>query len=715
MHMPAQDVLVALAANLALLALALIAFIQIKALFWTLPDRFEPLFNGFAFGCAAALAMTLPMSIAPGILVDGRTVPIGLAALFGGPVATVIAAVLAIVYRFILGGVGDVAGAIGIALAACGGLIVSSLVRRTNAWMTSAHLLLLGVLLVFSCLISTLSLPGPELAYSVITAAIVPEAIALPLGTLFLGNLLLQEQRRRSMEVAGAESRRRFQTITDNVPGVVYQCLLTQSGEIRYPYFSARVQDLFGVTAEEAMADASNILNAVHVDDFDRLSRSIKESAAHLSVWTHEYRVVHKDGQIKWLNAKAVPHRRNDGDVIWDGIVTDETERKTAEMALSAANGLLTTTNERLSNLYEAAQQFVDNVAHEFRTPLTVIKEFAAIMEEGLVGELNAEQQDYLHTICARVDDLNGLVNDMLDLSRLEAGLVGAARRRCTIQDIVGRVQSTLERRASASNVAFSVELEDGLPDLYCDPEKIGRVVINLAVNAFKYGGEKGGVQLRVRRSSVAAEVLVDVTDHGPGIPAEKLETIFERFSQAGGLRDTAKGFGLGLSIVRELVGLNFGAVSVKSELGEGSTFSFSVPTFDPQAIVARYVARLAKHRPPLFLVSDIRISASGPLDPAFSDECDAFLQHQARQDELLLRLGPEFWILLTADKRDSEVRSKAKALRDEFAEHSAVVTDGTRGIDVQPLGVWRLPSQEPALIARITTLRDMASARLSA
>ena len=101
-----------------------------------------------------------------------------------------------------------------------------------------------------SQLISTLCLPGSDLAYTVITAATPPEAVALPLGTLFLGTLLIQERRRRDAEAAVIESERRFHTITDNLPGVVYQRLLTVAGEISYPFFSARVEELFGVTAE---------------------------------------------------------------------------------------------------------------------------------------------------------------------------------------------------------------------------------------------------------------------------------------------------------------------------------------------------------------------------------------------------------------------------------------------------------------------------------
>jgi PAS domain S-box-containing protein len=705
-----QDILVALAANLALLALALVTYNQITAFLGKLPSRVERWLAGLAFGLAAILAMTLPIAVAPGVLVDGRAVPIGLAALFGGPLATTIAAVLAIAYRLTLGGAGEIAGVIWIVLAGLSGVVVAKLSRRKEAGLSYPHLLLLGLLLVFTQLIATLFLPGSDLAYTVITAATPPAAVALPLGTLFLGMLLIQERRRRDAEAAVIESERRFHTITDNLPGVVYQRLLTASGEISYPFFSARVQELFGVTAEEATADASKILNSIHIDDFDRFTASIKESAQQLSVWDHEYRVTRKDGAFRWMHAKAVPHRRDNGDVVWDGIVTDVTERKIAEMSLGVANQLLTSTNQRLSTMYETAHHFVDNVAHEFRTPLTVIKEFASIMEEGLVGELNADQSDYLRVICARVDDLNGLVNDMLDLSRLEAGLIGVSRRECGLMDIIGRAETILERRAKASNVEFAVEIEGGLPPLFCDPEKIGRVLINLGINAFKYGGEKGGVRLWARRSDNPREIVLGVSDRGPGIPAEKLEMIFERFKQAGGLRDTAKGFGLGLSIVRELADLNLGEIAVESAVGEGTTFSLTLPVFDPPAIVGRYIAKLARERSSSFYVSDIRISVSGA-----ADDCEPFLQQQVKREDLLMRLGPDSWILLTVDKRDADIRAKADQLRDGLVAHAAEIGNGALTVEAQPVGVWRLPHQSEALIARFRALRDMAQARRSA
>src|SRR5262249_2983890 len=273
------------------------------------------------------------------------------------------------------------------------------------------------------------------------------------------------------------------------------------------------------------------------------------------------------------------------------------------------------------------------------------------------------------------------LVNDMLDLSRLEAGLIGVARRECAIPDIVGRAETILERRAKASNVEFAVEIEPDLPALFCDPEKIGRVLINLGINGFKSGGDKGGVRLWARRSDNPREVVIGVSDRGPGIPAEKLEMIFERFRQAGGLRDTAKGFGLGLSIVRELADLNLGEIAVESKVGEGTTFSLTLPVFDPPPIVARYIARMARERTSSFYVSDIRISVSRA-----ADDCENFLQQQVKRGDLLMRLGPDSWILLTADKRDADIRAKADQLRDGLARHAAETGDGALSVEVQPV-----------------------------
>jgi signal transduction histidine kinase len=520
--------------------------------------------------------------------------------------------------------------------------------------------------------------------------------LALPLAVAFAA-----ERRRRAAETRLADSERRHQALAENLSGLLFQGELTESGSLRCERLDGRAADVLGVDAEAARRDPALLLAAVHPDDRAALAASIAD-AARGAPWCHEFRVVPGDGATRWLKATAAPRRRADGRVVWDGFVADESERKAAELALGVANSLLALTNERLARLYDDAHQFVDDVAHEFRTPLTVIREFAAIMEEGLSGDLNDEQRRYLQVICARVDDLNGLVNDMLDLSRLEAGLMSAARREHPVGDILDRIEPLLIRRAAAGGVALAFEIEDGLPPVYGDAEKIGRVLVNLAINAFKYGGERGGVTLWARHLPASAQVEFGVTDNGPGIPAEKLGVIFERFKQAGRLRDTAKGFGLGLSIVRELVDLNLGEVQVESEPGKGSTFSFAVPAFDPPAILARYAAKLTQRRPGPHLLAGLRVSLAPGAGAGVLAEFDAVLQQQVAQGELLLRLEPHGWTLLIPDKQEAEAEARALALGDRIRADYGDIGDTAPALDIRPLGIWRLPGQLSDLLHRL-------------
>ncbi len=135
--------------------------------------------------------------------------------------------------------------------------------------------------------------------------------------------------------------------------------------------------------------------------------------------------------------------------------------------SLIDARDLLAQKNQKLSELYETAHQFVDNVSHEFRTPLTVIKEYAAILQEGLVGGINAEQKDFLDIILSRVDDLGLMVNDMLDTSRLEAGLLGMKREEHHIAEIVDHIRPVLLRRAMGNGVSLSINFDPDLPKAY--------------------------------------------------------------------------------------------------------------------------------------------------------------------------------------------------------------------------------------------------------
>ncbi|MGE0479838.1 MAG: ATP-binding protein [Phycisphaerae bacterium] len=327
-----------------------------------------------------------------------------------------------------------------------------------------------------------------------------------------------------------------------------------------------------------------------------------------------------------------------------------EEENRRLPEHLQAATAQLAQQNRRLAELYDTAHQFVDHVSHEFRTPLAVIKEFAALMRDGLVGETSAAQHNYLGVIVQRVDDLSILIDDMLDISKLEAGALGISRADCGVAEIVERVRTTLERRAAASHARLEFDLAADLPRVYCDPEKAGRVITNLVINALKFCGDHGEVLLRARGEPTRHEVVVAIIDNGPGIPPESVKLLFERFRQlAGHGRSGMKGFGLGLSIARELVHLNLGDISVESQPGVGSTFSFTIPIAERRALLARYLDRVEQFRSECSAVALVCVESDAGAAPALLDELAALVQHHTRRTDLLFRVRPHRWLLVAA------------------------------------------------------------------
>ncbi len=317
---------------------------------------------------------------------------------------------------------------------------------------------------------------------------------------------------------------------------------------------------------------------------------------------------------------------------------------------LKEMNDTLKIKNRRLSELYETAHEFVDNVSHEFRTPLTVIKEFTSILVDGLAGSLTDEQVEFVTIIGARADDLTLMVNDMLDISKLEAGVLGLSRRCCDLESIVGHVRSILERKAIVSKVTLEIDIDGDLPKVHCDPEKIGRVIINLVVNAIKFSRENGHVRLIATFNEIASEVAVKVCDSGPGIDQEHLSEIFERFKQVGGeARSSTKGFGLGLSIARELVHLNFGDIGVESELGKGSTFTFTIPTADSTSFIERYLDRIEAYQNGSPFASLIRVDTLEDHDARSLDDLELLIQHGIRRSDLVFPIHAGAWLLVLA------------------------------------------------------------------
>lgn len=310
--------------------------------------------------------------------------------------------------------------------------------------------------------------------------------------------------------------------------------------------------------------------------------------------------------------------------------------------------------NTRLRELHKLAQTFVNHVSHEFRTPITVIREYAQTLNDGLLGTIDRQQQDCIKTILARVDDLFVMVNDLEDISRLEANVLYAVRRPCAATDVFDRAIPMLQRKAAASGVPLIVRLDEDLPRLFCDADKAARVLVNLGVNAIKYSEEGQPVVIACEHSGEAPEVTVRVSDRGPGIPADQLERIFRSFEQLDtNTRSSTKGFGLGLTIVRELVSLNFGRIDVESTLGTGSTFRFTLPLAAPRSFLPLFAERARRAGSPSQHLSILIASTGEEASPGALEEAERFLQGTVRRTDVVHAAGEGHWLILAMAEGD--------------------------------------------------------------
>jgi PAS domain S-box-containing protein len=226
--------------------------------------------------------------------------------------------------------------------------------------------------------------------------------------------------------------------------------------------------------------------------------------------------------------------------------------------------------------------EFVTNVSHELRTPMTSIKGYADLLLMGAAGPLQADQARFLDIIRSNADRLSLLVNDLLDISRIESGRVELVMRPTDVGDVMRDVVATLEGRIRDEGKPMSVQadLPSGLPAVWADRERLTQVLMNLADNAFNYTPGGGTIRLEAEHVSERREVVVRVTDSGIGIAPDEQPRVFDRFYRGeDALVLASSGTGLGLAIARQLSEMHGGRLWLdRSDVGRGSTFACAIP-----------------------------------------------------------------------------------------------------------------------------------------
>jgi len=240
----------------------------------------------------------------------------------------------------------------------------------------------------------------------------------------------------------------------------------------------------------------------------------------------------------------------------------------------------LESANQELKRVDEMKSEFVSVASHELRTPLTTIKNAVQLVLRGKAGEINENQTNFLALAEKNINRLTNILNDLLDLSRIEAGKVGMKFEELDLRVSIDFVLSSLKSQADGKTIHLESEIAKDLPFVFGDREKVEQILTNLIGNAIKFTPEGGKVVVSARLSDkVKNAVGISVHDTGIGIPEDQLEKVFEKFHQVESpLHHSASGTGLGLAITKGLVEAHQGQIWVESELEKGSTFTFTLP-----------------------------------------------------------------------------------------------------------------------------------------
>jgi len=250
------------------------------------------------------------------------------------------------------------------------------------------------------------------------------------------------------------------------------------------------------------------------------------------------------------------------------------------QSALAIQNARLFREIEEKSRQLEVASQhkseFLANMSHELRTPLNAIIGFSEVLSERMFGELNEKQEEYSKDIHASGQHLLSLINDILDLSKIEAGRMELELSGFHLPTALDSALTLVRERAGRRSIALHLSVDDRLGQIQADERKVRQVVLNLLSNAIKFTPEGGRIEVGAVPRNGAVEI--SVSDTGVGIAQEDQEAVFEEFRQVGTADKKVEGTGLGLTLCRKFVELHGGKIWVKSELGVGSTFTFTLP-----------------------------------------------------------------------------------------------------------------------------------------
>jgi PAS domain S-box-containing protein len=407
---------------------------------------------------------------------------------------------------------------------------------------------------------------------------------------------------------------------------------------------------------------------AVLPEDLPAAEANLQRSIAEKNQGSAEFRIGLPDGSVRNISVIQKAILDDQASVTrLIGVNMDITERKRAQEALE----------QGAKDQLRFKDEFLSHVSHELRSPLTAIKQFTTILLSGLAGELNKEQREYQQIVLKNIRQLQSMIDDLLDVTRAEAGKLSVEPESTSAWDAVTDSLNTLRVSSEGKGVSLVSELPPDLPPVHADQTRLRQILIILLDNALKFTPKGGAVRVRARlQKGDAWFVVLEVSDTGCGMSPEACERVFERLFQVEQPSQASrKGLGLGLFICKELVTRQGGEIWVQSEPQVGSTFSFTLPVFSLNNVIAPL---LKDDRWPAesvaLVMAEICFGGGGSLDS--QQECRHEIRNLVQRcllpnlDVLLPKMsygaeGERFFIAAFADEKGASIL--AKRIRDQF------------------------------------------------
>ncbi len=518
---------------------------------------------GLTFALAAILSMLMPAAQGNGLVWDARHVAVGLGALFGGPVAGLIAASAAAAYRVWIGGVGMLGGIGSVYVTALVGILVWSRSREAggHARPNFRHLAVLSLLIGPAALSSYLFLMllDAPLAKRLLAANGFGFALEVAIGTLILGGGILLLAQRRELE-------RHLKGISENFPGMIYRRVRRPDGSLHYPFVGAGAKALFGLDPAAIKRDASVLSAVVEPGDRARYLAQVDAEEQNLQPLAVDSRIHPADGSpMKWVRNYVRPSRGPDDSIIWDGVVVDITQQRNAEEQLRVAR-------EQAEAANLAKSSFLASMSHELRTPLNSVLGFAQLLAMGARERLNEQQLEFIHMIEGSGRQLLALIEQVLDLAKIEAGRVTLSMESVEANGMIGDLGGIARALAEARGQTVEVKPLPENAHVLVDLTRFNQIMTNFISNAAKYGPQGGRIEIGCRVMP-DGRIEFHVADDGAGIPIEQQSQVFEAFNRLGREGSAVEGTGIGLATAKRLAEFMQGDIGFESEPGKGSRF----------------------------------------------------------------------------------------------------------------------------------------------